>query len=140
MYKIESFYAKANVEIELIHEDGRKFYTKWELCEDDAMTYNDYKTFDSRNISEEEAYNAIKDMYKSYVESVIGSHPVENMTMSVFNEYDEECYAYTLKDCNYEIDSKLEELLKQEDHVLLDNLEWGNIVDLDCIVDEYELD
>ena len=121
MYKIENFYATANIEIELIHKDGRKFYTKWELCEDDALTYNDYKTFDTTDISEEEAHNTIKDMYKSYVESVIDSYPVENMTMNVFNKDDEECYTYTLKDCNYEKDSKLEELLKQEDHELYDN-------------------
>ena len=140
MYKIENFYATANVEIELIHKDGRKFYTKWELCEDDALTYNDYKTFDSINVTEEEAHNTIKDMYKSYVESVIGSHQVENMTMSIFNADDEECYTYTLKDCNYEIDSQLEDLLKQSTHVLLNDLEWGNIINLDCEVDEYELD
>ena len=140
MYKIKSFYATANVKVELIHQDGRKFYTTWELYEDDALEWNDYKTFHSINISEEEAYNAIKDMYRLYIESVIGSYPVENMTMNVFNNDDEECYTYTLKDCNYEIDNKLEELFKQEDHVLLDNLEWGNIVDLDCVVDGYELD
>ncbi len=139
MYKIENFYATANIEIELIHKDGRKFYTKWELCEDDALTYNDYKTFDTTDISEEEAHNAIKDMYKSYVESTICSYPVENMTMNVFNEDDEECYTYTLKDYNYEIDSQLKELLKQPTHVLLNDLEWGNIVALDCVVDEYEL-
>ena len=139
MYKIDNFYARANVEIELKHEDGRRFYTKWELCEDDALTYNDYKTFDSINISEEEAHNTIKDMYRLYVESVISSYPVENMTMSVFNNDDEECYTYNLKDCNYEINSKLEELLKQPTHVLLNDLEWGNIVALDCVVDEYEL-
>ena len=139
MYKIENFYATANVEIELIHKDGRTFYTKWELCEDDALTYNDYKTFDTTDISEEEAHNTIKDMYKSYVESTIFSYPVENMTMNVFNEDDEECYTYTLKDCNYEIGSQLKELLKQSNHVLLNDLEWGNIVNLECIVDEYEL-
>ena len=79
-------------------------------------------------------------MYKSYVESTICSYPVENMTMNVFNEDDEECYTYTLKDCNYEIGSQLKELLKQSNHVLLNDLEWGNIVNLECIVDEYELD
>ena len=139
MYKIENFYATANIEIELIHKDGRKFYTKWELCEDDALTYNDYKTFDTTDISEEEAHNTIKDMYRLYVESVISSYQVENMTMNVFNEDDEECYTYTLKDCNYEIGSQLKELLKQSNHVLLNDLEWGNIVNLECIVNEYEL-
>ena len=98
------------------------------------------QTFDTTDISEEEAHNTIKDMYRLYVESVISSYPVENMTMSVFNNDDEECYTYTLKDCNYEIDSQLEDLLKQSTHVLLNDLEWGNIINLDCEVDEYELD
>lgn len=51
----------------------------------------------------------------------------------------EERYKLYNGDCLEVMDRLIEELLKQEDHVLLDNLEWGNIVDLDCIVDEYEL-
>ena len=139
MYKIKSFYATANVEVELIHQDGRKFYTTWELCEDDAMEWNDYKTFYSININEEEAHNTIKDMYRLYVEGVISSYQVENMTMSVFNDNDEECYTHTLKDYNYEVDTKLEDTLKQANHVILDHLDWGSIIDLNCDVDEYEL-
>lgn len=139
MYKINHLYATVNVEIELKHKDGRMFYTNWELFEDDALTWNDYKTFDTIDISKEEAHNTIEDMYRLYVESVINSYPVENISMSVFNENDEECYTYTLMDCNYNIDNNLENILKQSNHVLLDDLKWGCITYLDCNIDEYEL-
>lgn len=140
MYKIDELNARATVEIELKHEDGRTFYTKWELEDEDAMQYNDYEEFETKNIDKEEAHRVIENMFKLYVEGVTGGYHPSSITMDVFNEDDEICYTHTLIENNYEIDEELENELKNPNDVLLDNLEWGDIKILECKIHSYELE
>ena len=151
-YIIDGICANAEVTISLENKElGTTYYTKWDLNDDDAMKFNDRYVF-KEVPTKEEVYKCIKQMFEDYVEDIMDTYLVSDMIgMGVYNERLEDCYTNSLKEINErlrrfythslkdKIEEELESIRKDTRQVLLDDLEWDIIEDLDVVISEYEI-
>lgn len=121
MYKITSFDAWGSVDISLVCDDRDDMYTMWELDSGEIELGNIDCKFE-KNPSEEEVEQHITQLFKEYVERVMSTYSVEQMTMSVYDGGG---------------GMENEEGLNWEDVL---ELSWGEITYLSITVKEYEVE
>lgn len=123
MYKITYFEADGGVDISLICDENadKTFLTRWELYSSEIDLGDIENEFENKP-TEEEIREVVTDVFRRYVESVIGTYTVEQMNMCVFDEND------SMTD---------DEGLSWEE---IFNFTWGKITDLCVEVTECEIE
>lgn len=122
MYKITDFHADAIVNISLLCMDkSKEMYTRWELCSTEIdLGEVDFEFKNKPN--EEEVNQHIAQLFKKYVEDLMSSYTVRQMSMSVYDENHSETN---------------DEGVNWEDVL---ELGWGEIVELCAYASEYRIE
>lgn len=123
MYRIVDFYADALVDIELLFEENvdKEIFTRWELCSGEIDMGDVEYEFENKP-SKEEVHSAIEQLFIEYVERVMSTYTVDQMTMSIYDERES---------------MMNDEGLNWEDVL---TLSWGKIICMASDVMEYEIE
>ena len=123
MYKIKDFDADGLVEISLLCEENidKEMFTRWDLYSSE-IDLGEVECEFEKKPSEEEVEQHITQLFKEYVEGVMGGYTVEQMSMNIYDENESEMN---------------DEGLNWEDVL---ELRWGEITYLSININQYNVE
>lgn len=122
MYKITDFHADAIVTISLLCKDkSKEMYTRWELCSTEIDLGEVDFEFKNKPYKEE-IEKHVTELFKRYIEDIMSSYTVRQMSMSVYDENHSE-----MNDEGVNWEDVLE-------------LGWGEVIDLCSYISEYKIE
>ena len=86
MYKITDFHADGLVEISLLCEENidKEMFTRWDLYSSE-IDLGEVECEFEKKPSEEEVEQHITQLFKEYVEVLMGGYTVEKMSMNIYD-------------------------------------------------------
>ena len=122
MYKITDFHADAIVTISLLCKDkSKEMYTRWELCSTEIDLGEVDFEFKNKPYKEE-IEKHVTELFKRYIEDIMSSYTVRQMSMSVYDENHSE-----MNDEGVNWEDVLE-------------LGWGEVIYLCSYISEYKIE
>ena len=122
MYKITDFHADAIVTISLLCKDkSKEMYTRWELCSTEIDLGEVDFEFKNKPYKEE-IEKHVTELFKRYIEDIMSSYTVRQMSMSVYDENHSE-----MNDEGVNWEDVLE-------------LGWVEVIDLCSYISEYKIE